>query len=34
VVISSVTASVISRSLLGNDPFLRLPPFRVDHLVQ
>ncbi len=34
VVLSSVTASVVSRSLLGNHPFLSLPAFHVDHLVQ
>lgn len=34
VVLSSVTASVIARGVLGNDPFLDLPPFTVDHLVQ
>ncbi len=34
VVVSSVTASVIGRSILGNSPFLRLPAFQVDHLVQ
>ncbi len=34
VVISSVTASVVGRAVLGNDPFLRLPVFHVDHLVQ
>ncbi len=34
VVVSSVTASIISRTVVGDDPFLRLPPFRVDHLVQ
>jgi CIC family chloride channel protein len=34
VVLSSVTASVVGRSVLGNQPFLTLPAFRVDHLVQ
>lgn len=34
VVLSSVTASVIGRSVLGNDPFLSLPTFHIDHLVQ
>ncbi|HVX47020.1 MAG TPA: chloride channel protein [Mycobacteriales bacterium] len=34
VVLSSVTASVISRGILGNHPFLTLPAFTVDHLVQ
>ena len=34
VVLSSVTASVIGRAVLGNDPFLTLPRFTVDHLVQ
>ncbi len=34
VVLSSVTSSVIGRTILGNDPFLTLPVFRVDHLVQ
>jgi chloride channel protein, CIC family len=34
VVISSVTASVIGRSLLGNTPFLDLPAFGVNHLVE
>ena len=34
VVLSSVTASVIGRGILGNDPFLSLPTFHVDHLVQ
>ncbi len=31
VVLASVTASVIGRSLLGDTAFLQLPPFRVDH---
>ncbi|WP_286217699.1 chloride channel protein [Paraoerskovia sediminicola] len=31
VVLSSVTASVVGRSMLGNDPFLILPAFTVDH---
>jgi CIC family chloride channel protein len=34
VVLSSVTASVIGRSILGNHPFLTLPTFHVDHVVQ
>jgi len=34
VVLSSVTASVIGRSILGNHPFLTLPTFQVDHIVQ
>lgn len=34
VVISSVTASIIGRAVLGNDPFLILPAFNVGHLVQ
>jgi CIC family chloride channel protein len=34
VVLSSVTASVIGRAILGNDPFLSLPTFHIDHLVQ
>ena len=34
VVVSSVTASVVGRALLGDDPFLTLPGFHVDHLVQ
>ena len=34
VVLSSVTASVIGRSILGDQPFLRLPAFHVDHLAQ
>ncbi len=34
VVLSSVTASVIGRGILGNDPFLSLPTFHIDHLVQ
>lgn len=34
VVVSSVTASVVGRSILGNDPFLSLPTFHIDHLVQ
>ena len=34
VVLSSVTASVIGRSILGNHPFLTLPAFQVDHVVQ
>ena len=34
VVVSSVTASVIARSILGNHAFLTLPTFQVDHVVQ
>lgn len=34
VVLSSVTASVIGRAVLGNTPFLRLPTFAVDHIAQ
>jgi len=34
VVLSSVTASVIGRAALGNDSFLVLPPFQVEHLAQ
>ncbi|MEO8748958.1 MAG: chloride channel protein [Allobranchiibius sp.] len=34
VVLSSVTASVIGRSIFGNHPFLSLPTFHVDHFVQ
>ncbi|WP_182561769.1 chloride channel protein [Microlunatus kandeliicorticis] len=34
VVVSSVTASVIGRAALGDEPFLRLPAFTVGHLVQ
>ena len=34
VVLSSVTASVIGRGILDNDPFLSLPTFHIDHLVQ
>lgn len=34
VVISSVTASVIGRGVLGDSPFLSLPAFHVDHLAQ
>jgi CIC family chloride channel protein len=34
VVLSSVTASVIGRSILGNHPFLTLPTFQVEHVVQ
>jgi CIC family chloride channel protein len=34
VVLSSVTASVIGRAILGNHPFLTLPAFQVDHVVQ
>ena len=32
--LSSVTASVVARAVIGNDPFLTLPVFEVDHLVQ
>ncbi len=34
VVIASVTASVIGRAALGNQPFLHLPPFTVGNLAQ
>lgn len=34
VVLASVTASVIGRGILGDAPFLHLPTFGVDHLVQ
>ncbi|GAA1902505.1 chloride channel protein [Lapillicoccus jejuensis] len=34
VVLSSVTASVIGRGVLGDSPFLVLPAFHVDHLAQ
>jgi CIC family chloride channel protein len=34
VVLSSVTASIIGRGILGDNPFLVLPTFHVDHLVQ
>lgn len=34
VVVSSVTASVIGRAMLGNHPFLTLPTFQVEHVVQ
>lgn len=34
VVLSSVTASVIGRSVLGDEPFLSLPEFSVDHVGQ
>jgi len=34
VVLSSVTASVIGRACLGNNPFLHLPAFQVQHLSQ
>ncbi|GGF38327.1 transport integral membrane protein [Marmoricola endophyticus] len=33
VVLASVVASVIGRTVLGDDPFLVLPTFRVEHLV-
>ena len=32
--VSSVTASVIGRAMLGNHPFLTLPAFQVEHVVQ
>jgi CIC family chloride channel protein len=34
VVVSSVTASIIGRAMLGNHPFLHLPTFQVEHVVQ
>lgn len=34
VVITSVTARVIGRAVMGDEPFLRLPPFQVSHLVE
>ena len=34
VVLASVTASVIGRAALGNQPFLHLPPFAVSHVGQ
>ena len=34
VVLASVTASVVARSVLGDSPFLQLPPFAVDHVGQ
>ncbi len=34
VVLASVTASVIGRAALGDQPFLKLPPFSVDHVAQ
>lgn len=34
VVLSSVTASIIGRGILGDHPFLALPAFHVDHAVQ
>jgi CIC family chloride channel protein len=34
VVLASVTASVIGRAALGNEPFLHLPAFEVSHLSQ
>ncbi len=34
VVLSSVTASIIGRSILGDHPFLTLPAFHVAHVVQ
>jgi CIC family chloride channel protein len=34
VVLSSVTASVIGRAMLGNEPFLHLPTFTVEHSSQ
>jgi CIC family chloride channel protein len=32
VVLASVVASIVGRSVLGEAPFLTLPPFRVEHL--
>ena len=34
VVLASVTASVIGRAALGNQPFLKLPTFEVHHLIE
>ena len=34
VVLSSVTSSVIGRAILGDSPFLRLPAFHVQHVIQ
>lgn len=34
VVLASVTASVIGRAALGNQPFLTLPEFKIHHLVE
>ena len=34
VVLASVTASVIGRAALGNEPFLKLPAFEVHHLIE
>ena len=34
VVLSSVTSSIIGRAILGDAPFLRLPAFHVQHVVQ
>jgi chloride channel protein, CIC family len=34
VVLASVTSSIIGRAILGNSPFLRLPAFQVEHVVQ
>ncbi len=34
IVFASVTASVIGRAVLGNNPFLTLPTFHIDNLVQ
>ncbi len=34
VAVSSVTASVLARGVLGDEPFLRLPALHVTHLVQ
>ncbi len=34
VVLSSVTSSIIGRAILGDSPFLRLPAFHVQHVVQ
>ncbi|HEX4428543.1 MAG TPA: chloride channel protein [Frankiaceae bacterium] len=34
VVLASVTSSIIGRAILGNSPFLQLPAFHVEHVVQ
>ena len=34
VVVAAVTARVIGRAALGDEPFLSLPPFTVEHVVQ
>ena len=34
VVLASVTSSIIGRAILGDSPFLRLPAFHVEHVVQ